>query len=110
MRQSSVRAKLISPVTVAFAVEQGLPELGLAPFATTLGPFGETLIVDGRPGTLGVLQRGADNDASARWPGLGKVSRWSLPVIYGGTPVETVRLADADTLCAALVQWIGGDR
>jgi putative aminopeptidase FrvX len=110
VRQSRVRAKLIPPVTVAFAVQQGIPELGLGPLANTSGPFDETLVVDVRPGSLGTLQRGADTSASVKWPGLGKVSRWSLSVIYGGTPVETVRLADADTLRAALVQWIGGDR
>ncbi len=110
VRQSSVRAKLIPPVTVAFAVEQGLPELGLGPLARTLGPFDETLIVDSRPGAQGALQRDTDSDASSRWSGLGRVMRWSLPITYGGTPVETVRLADADSLRVALVQWIGGDR
>lgn len=110
VRQSRVRAKLLPPVTVAFAVQQGIPELGLGPLANTSGPFDETLVVDGRPGSLGTLQRGTDTSASVKWPGLGKVSRWSLPVLYGGSPVETVRLADADTLRAALVQWIGGDR
>jgi putative aminopeptidase len=109
-RQSRLRAKLTPPVTVAFAVEQRLPELGLGPLANTLGPFDETLIVDGRAGTLGALQRGADADSAGHWPGLGKVIRWSLPVRYGESPVETVRLADADSLRAALVQWIGGNR
>ena len=108
--QSRVRAKLIPPVTVAFAVEQGLPGLGLGPLAKTLGPFDETLIVDSRPGAPGALQRGADTDVSARWSGLGRVMRWSLPISYGGTPVETVRLSDADSLREALVKWIGGDR
>jgi len=110
VRESSVQAKLIPPVTVAFAVEQGLPELGLGPLAKTLGPLDETLIVDSRPGAQGALQRGADSDASARWPELGRVVRWSLPITYGDTPVETVRLADADSLRVALVQWIGGDK
>ena len=110
VRQSGVRAKLVPPVTVAFAVEQGLPGLGLGPLAKILGPFDETLIIDGRAGAQGGLQRGVDTDASARWPGLGRVLRWSLPVTYAGTPVETVRLADADSMRLALVQWIGGDR
>jgi putative aminopeptidase FrvX len=110
VQQSSVRAKLIPPVTIAFAVQQGLPELGLGPLANTLGPFDETLIVDSRPGARGSLQTGADTTVSARWSRLGKVTRWSLPITYAGTPVETVRLADADSLRAALVKWIGGDR
>jgi hypothetical protein len=110
VRQSRLRAKLIPPVTVAFAIEQGLSELGLGPLAKTLGPFDETLIVDSRPGPPGTLQRGADAAASARWPGLGRVVRWSLSITYGGTPVETVSLADADSLRVALVQWIGADK
>jgi hypothetical protein len=38
------------------------------------------------------------------------VVRWSLSITYGGTPVETVSLADADSLRVALVQWIGADK
>jgi hypothetical protein len=37
------------------------------------------------------------------------VRRWSIPVRYAGTPVETVSMADADSLTQALVRWIGGD-
>jgi len=110
VRQSRVRAKALPPVTVAFAVGQGLTELGLGLLAKTLGPMDETLIVDSRPGAPGALQRGADTAASGRWTGLGRVTRWSLPITYGGTPVETVRMADADSLREALVRWIGGDR
>jgi putative aminopeptidase len=110
VRQSRVRAKALPPVTVAFAVEQGMPNLGLGPLAKMLGPLDETLIVDGGPGMPGTLQQDADSEASARWPGLGRVLRWSLATTYSGTPVETVRLADADSLRLALVKWIGGDR
>jgi hypothetical protein len=39
---------------------------------------------------------------------LGRVVQWSLPVRFAGTPVETVSLADADTLRAWLARWIGG--
>jgi hypothetical protein len=46
----------------------------------------------------------------AQWASLGRVIRWTLPVRYGGTPVETVALRDADSLRAALVRWIGGER
>jgi hypothetical protein len=38
------------------------------------------------------------------------VKRWSIPVRYAGTPVETVALADADSLRNVLMRWIGGDR
>jgi putative aminopeptidase FrvX len=107
-RQSIVGAKAIPPVTVAFAIEQGLSERGLGTLANAFGPFDETLVVDGRPGARGGLQRGPDVDTSARWPKLGRVTRWSLPVTYTGTAVETVGLGDGDALQDALVQWIGG--
>jgi hypothetical protein len=110
VRQSIVRAKLIPPVTIAFAVEQGLSQRGLATLANELGPFGETVLVDGRAGKRGALVQGPDSSTAARWPRLGQVTRWSLPVRYAGTPVETVALADADSLRSALVRWIGVDR
>jgi hypothetical protein len=97
-------------VTVAFAIEQELSQRGLAALANGLGPFNETLIVDGHPGVRGSLLRARDSNAAARWPRLGRVIRWSLPVTYGGTAVETVSLADAESLREALVKWIGGDQ
>jgi putative aminopeptidase FrvX len=108
--QSIVRAKLIPQVTVAFAVEQELSQRGLATLGNELGPFDETVLVDSRAGQRGALQQEPDSGATARWPRLGQVTRWSLPVRYAGTPVETVALADADSLRSALVRWIGGDR
>jgi putative aminopeptidase len=110
VRQSTLRAKLIPPVTVAFAIQQRLSERGLRSLANALGPFDETLIVDGRPGARGSLQRGSEPDTLARRPALGRVTRWSLPVVYEGTPVETASMADAQSLRDALVKWIGGDR
>ena len=108
--QSIVRAKLIPQVTVAFAVEQELSQRGLATLANELGPFDETVLVDGRAGKRGALEQRPDSSTAARWPRLGQVTTWSLPVRYAGTPVETVALADADSLRSALVRWIGGDR
>jgi hypothetical protein len=108
--QSIVRAKLIPPVTVAFVVEQELSERGLGTLANELGPFEETVLVDGRAGKMGLLMQEPDSGTAARWPRLGRVGRWSLPVRYAGTPVETVGLSAADSLRGALVRWIGGDR
>jgi putative aminopeptidase len=108
VRQSRVPAKATPPVVVAFAVEQELSQRGIGTLSNAYGPFDETLIVDGRPGVLDSVQQGPDADATARWPALGRVTRWSLPVVYGGTPVETVRLGTAESLQAALVKWIGG--
>lgn len=107
-RRSIVPPKASAPVTVAFAVEQELSERGLGTLANASGPFDETLIVDGRPGTRGALLQVPDGDTAARWPALGRVTRWSVPVSYGGTAVETVSLADAEFLRGALVKWIGG--
>jgi putative aminopeptidase FrvX len=108
--RSMMRAKLIPQVTVAFAVEQELSQRGLGTLANELGPFDEAVLVDSRAGQRGALEQEPDPGMTARWPRLGRVTRWSLPVRYAGTPVETVALADADSLRNALARWIGGDR
>jgi putative aminopeptidase len=108
VRQSRLRAKLLPPVTVAFAVEQQLSQRGLTTLAQESGPFAETLLVDGTPGVLGSLRQAADSDSTAHSPAFGRIMRWSLPVRYPGTPVETVSLSDVDSLRSALVGWIGG--
>jgi putative aminopeptidase FrvX len=96
-------------VVIAFVVEQDLAGRGLATLAHTRGPFNETVIVDGGPGSAGAITRAPDS-AAARWPALGAVTRWSLGTRYPGTAVETTSLAGADSLRAALVRWIGGAR
>ncbi|HZI75252.1 MAG TPA: hypothetical protein VFD73_14725 [Gemmatimonadales bacterium] len=109
-RASRLRAKLLPPVTVAFLAEDRLGARGLATLSNADGPFQETIIVDGTGGRLGALDLGIDAETAARWPGLGPVKRWSLPVKYAGTAVETVSLLDADSLRQKLMDWIGGDR
>ena len=109
-RKSGSGANLPQAVMVAFVVEQELSERGLGTLANQWGPFDETLIVDGRSGPRGKLLQEPDSETSARWPGLGRVTRWSLPVSYEGTAVETVWLTDAEDLHQALVRWIGGRR
>jgi putative aminopeptidase FrvX len=96
-------------LVVAFVVEQELLERGLATVANTRGPFVETVLVDGGPGTPGMVTRAADTLAR-RWPALGAVSRWSLGARYLASPVETTSLAGADTLRSAIGRWIGGGR
>ncbi|MDQ3222352.1 MAG: hypothetical protein M3Q75_02610 [Gemmatimonadota bacterium] len=108
-RRSIGSPKARAPVMVAFAVEQELSERGLATLANASGPFDETLIVDGRPGARGALHQVPDGDTAARWPALGRVTRWSVPVGYGGTPVETISVGDAEALRDALMKWIGGE-
>jgi putative aminopeptidase FrvX len=102
------RKPRLSQTIVAFAVEQQLAERGLATLANMLGPFDETLLVDGRPGARGALQQGPDSEISARWEKLGTTHRWSLPVSYDETVVETVSMSDVESLETALVGWIGG--
>jgi putative aminopeptidase FrvX len=110
VRRSVLRAKLLPPTTVAIAVEQELSQRGLATLGNVAGPFEETLIVDGESGPPGAIQQTISSDTTGRLEKLGRVIRWSLPVRYAGTAVETVSLADADSLSQALGRWIGGDR
>jgi hypothetical protein len=101
---------LIPAIQVALVVEQGLDQSGLATVANADGPFDETIIVDGGPGAFGSIGKTRRADTAGALPKLGRVTRWSLPVRYGGTAVETVSLADADSLRRQLVAWIGGDQ
>ena len=95
-------------MTVAFAVQHQLSYRGLATLGNAAGPFAETLIVDGAPGAIGELVRTTAGDPVS-WPRtLGRVMQWSLPARFAETPVETVSLADAESLREALVRWIGG--
>lgn len=110
VREARLQSRLLPPVIVAFAVQHQLSYRGLAALGNAAGPVSETLIVDAVPGTPGEIVRGAAGD-TVSWPArLGQVVQWSLPVRFAGTPVETVSLADADTLRAMVVRWIGGSR
>jgi putative aminopeptidase FrvX len=90
-------------VVIAFVVEQELSGRGLGTIANSMGPFEETVVVDGAGGNGGA---GVAED----WPSLGRVAVKSLPVRYGGTPVETVALPDVERLATELAAWIGGSR
>lgn len=95
-------------VVVAFVVEQELGGRGLATVAATRGPFVETVVADGGAGEPGTVRQSPDTSVGR--PALGRVTRWSLGTLYPGTAVETVSLADADSLRAALSRWIRGAR
>lgn len=89
-------------VVIAFVVEQELSGRGLGTIANSMGPFQETVIVDG-----------GDSGAAAlaeRWPSLGRVVVRSLPVRYAGTPVETVAVPEVERLATELAAWIRGSR
>jgi putative aminopeptidase FrvX len=88
-------------VVFAFVVEQELSARGLATIANSMGPFEETVLVGGDSGMAA---------AAGRWPPLGRVELRPLPVRYGGTPVETVAMADAERLSTELAAWIGESR
>jgi len=89
-------------VVIAFVVEQELSGRGLGTIANSMGPFEETIVVDGGDGTAASV--------AERWPSLGGVVVKSLPVRYAGTPVETVALSDVERLATELAAWIGGTR
>jgi hypothetical protein len=93
-------------VVIAFVVEQELSGRGLGTIANSMGPFEETIVVDG--GGDGSVDGSVE--AAERWPSLGSVTVKSLPVRYAGTPVETVALPDVERLATELATWIGGSR
>jgi putative aminopeptidase FrvX len=95
-------------VVIAFVVEQNLRHRGLQTLANTRGPFSETLLVDGVAGLPGSVIKESMPGSDSTFTGLGKRTRWSLPVRYISTPVETVSLTDADSLRLALTRWIQG--
>ena len=104
-RRAAVEREMIprrQSVVIAFVVEQELSARGLATIANAMGPFEETVVVDGADGgAAGVAER---------WPSLGRVVVKSLPVRYPGTAVETVALPDAERLATELAAWIRGSR
>jgi putative aminopeptidase FrvX len=108
--ESVARSRPIPRLEVALVVEQELGQGGLATVANTSEPFDETLIVDGEQGVPGTVRKAAAADTTGKLARLGQLTRWSLPVRYGGTAVETVSLADAESLRRELLAWIGGDR
>jgi putative aminopeptidase FrvX len=89
-------------IVIAFVVEQELSGRGLGTIANSMGPFEETVIVDG--GDSGAAT------VAEQWPSVGRVTLKSLPVRYPGSPVETVALSDADQLATELTAWIRGSR
>ncbi len=83
-------------VVAVFAVESHLNHRGLLTAQSVNGPFDQTVL----------LQYPIPDAALAN--GFGRVQRWNLPLRFDGSPVETVNLADADSLAGRIGQWIGG--
>jgi putative aminopeptidase FrvX len=93
---------------IAFTVESRITRRGILTLGNALGPFNETVIVDGGDDEPGQLAEAADTTLpSTRF---GRASLWTLPRRYGGSPVETIALEDVANLERRLVQRIGGAR
>ena len=107
---ASVQGSIAAPgrIVVAFAVEQEQGQRGLRTLMNNAGPFARTIIVDGAAGAAGTVAERSDTTASRLFPQLGAVSRLTLPTRNTGTPVETVSLADVDTLRARITTVIAG--
>ncbi|MGE5927013.1 MAG: hypothetical protein ACM357_06655 [Gemmatimonadota bacterium] len=93
--------------TVAFVVEQGLGARGLLTAVNEAGPFGEVLLIEGGEADAPVA---ASTDTVRFGPTRQIVTRWTLRTRFGGTPVETVDLADAAELERRLTVWLEGGR
>lgn len=90
-------------VVIAFVVEQSFTHRGLLYVGRSLGPFSESVLLEGTP----------SDDPSDRLPSpdpghLPDLDVWGLQVRYAGTPVETVSLGAAAALERRLHDWIGG--
>ena len=96
--------------TVAFVVEQNVGARGLATIVHEYGPFDETVIVDGQPGTPGTLVDAEDYTLGRVIREAGRVRRLGIGTTYTGSPVETASLADVTALRGRVVAWIGGGR
>jgi putative aminopeptidase len=97
----AARAARDTRVAVGFVVEQELSRRGLLTLANGAGPFAETIIVDAASSVTG---------EGTSHPGLGMVTRKTLPVRYPGTPVETVSLADVTRLRNDLIERLRAAR
>lgn len=95
-------------VVVAIAVGQEQGQVGLRTLMNTRGPFARTIIVDGGVGAPGGVVERSDTAATRLYPRLGNVTRLVLPSRFPGTPVETVSLADVDSLRAQVTRVIAG--
>ena len=94
-------------LVIAFTVESRITRRGILTLGNTLGPFASTVIVDGGDEDLGQLSEAVDTTLP---PGrFGRVSLWSLPRRYGGSPVETIALQDVANFERRLAQaFVGG--
>lgn len=95
-------------IVVAFAVGQELGQSGLRTLMNNAGPFDRTIIVDGGAGAAGAVGERNDTTIARLFPRLGAVTRFTLPSRFTGTPVETVSLADVDSLRTRVTRVIAG--
>jgi putative aminopeptidase FrvX len=101
-------ASITGQTVIAFTVESRITRRGILTLGNTLGPFTESVIVDGGDEELGQLAEAADTTLPTGR--FGRAVLWSLPRRYGDSPVETVALQDIVNLERRLAQKIGGSR
>lgn len=99
----AVLARSERSATVAFVVEHGLGARGLLTAIHESGPFDEVLLIDGGEAGDAV---GASADTVRAGSIQVPVVRWTLRTRFGGTPVETVSLADVAELERRLAAWM----
>lgn len=95
-------------IVVALVVEQEQGQRGIRTVMNAAGPFERTIIVDGGAGAAGSIGERSDTTLGRALPRFGAVTRLSLPSRNTGTPVETVSLADVDSLRARVTRQIAG--
>lgn len=91
---------------IAFTVESRITRRGILTLGNALGPFAETIIVDGGDEELGQIAEAADTTLGSER--FGHALRWTLPRRYGGSPVETIALQDVANLERRLLQRLEG--
>jgi putative aminopeptidase len=99
---AQAQAQARGTVVVVFAVE-GTSARGLLAAGRLHGPFAEALLLG--TATAGEVRPSAELLAAAGIAG----AAWVVPnAAYLGTPVETVRLAEVDSLAGGLRLWMEG--
>lgn len=86
------RPTTVGTVVVAFTVESRIGHRGLTTLSHTRGPFQETLLLDYPP--RGNLEA------------LGTMNSRALETRYDGWQVETIDLADVESMAESISQWM----
>lgn len=89
--------QLHGQLVIAFAVESRIGHRGLGTLLNLRGPFQETLLVDyPEPRRFPLAER------------MGEVTRLTLETRYEGLAIETISLADVESLSKRIEAWLEG--